>query len=117
MYRILSTAALCLWLAGCGSKNPNHWFNSAGEDCGAGLPYVGCDFHSSGNKITLQEDPYYSATAVSGLTQWTSTDGILYQINSSDSFLSFSYNLIFFTFVIYFNWLLVFHSFCQLNFY
>jgi hypothetical protein len=72
--------AASLALVNCG-KNPRDWYTQSGDDCSSGLPSAGCDYHSSGNKITLQEDPYYSSANLTGLNQWTSTDGILYQID------------------------------------
>lgn len=79
MRLVLSLAVALFGLSACRvlvGSDPYYraWYDVYGNYCGSGLPTAGCNFYASGQKIRMQEDPYYGAGAVLYNDWWTYTD-------------------------------------------
>ena len=55
------------------------WYDVYGNYCGNGYPTAGCNFYASGQKITLNQDPYYAAGVTLYNDYWTYTDSYGYR--------------------------------------
>lgn len=55
------------------------WYDVYGSYCGTGYPTSGCNFYSSGAKITMTDDPYYSSGIHLYNDVWTYTDSYGYR--------------------------------------
>jgi len=55
------------------------WYDVYGNYCGNGYPTSGCNFYANGQKITMSQDPYYSAGITLYNDIWTYTDSYGYR--------------------------------------